>query len=491
MNFKLSLLVTGFCIFNMWAEAEQVNVQTAQVVALNFFKLNGPAASQGKNNTIELKYTRAEQNNSVDFYVFDINSSGFVIVSGDDNLEPVIAYSTESVFHSDANHVGVIDWMNHASEKITAALRQQVKADERIAHLWTSYVSGINPGLKKSTPVGPLLTTTWNQEPYYNQRCPYNSNDKLNCLTGCVATTMAQIMKFWNYPPSGTGSYSYNDTTPKFENNYGIQSADFGATVYNWQQMPSYITSNNPDIATLMYQCGVSVAMSYGDDKQGGSGAAVLQQEAGYDSPSAQSAYKTYFSYNGDSLKGLFASNFAPSAWTNLLEGELNAGRPIQYEGRDPTKGGHTWVCDGYDANDMFHMNWGWGGYDNGYYSLSNLSAASADFSSEEAALIGIMPGTVKSPVPTGENILTASSFKLYPNPASQYITIEYGAVENGLMHLNIYNLAGQRMFNEEFSTADGLNTRSININNLDPGVYILENIASSAFYRQKFIITK
>ncbi len=404
-RFLLSLVFTFLC--GLGLQANMVDVNTAKTVGLNFYKLN----SQLKNAETplaNLRYTRRSINNSIDFYVFEIKPVGFVIVTADDNLEPVIAYSTESDFHSDFAKVGVKDWMNNTSKKIAYARQQESKADARISNLWSSYLQGLTPGSAKGNPVNPLLTTKWNQEPFYNQLCPTNTTDNQQCVTGCVATAMAQIMKFWNFPPTGTGSYSYSDATPYYAHNYGTQSADFAETTYSWPTMTTSISSANPAVATLMYHCGVAVAMDYGDDKEGGSGAAVLQAEAGYGRPCAQMAFQTYFFYDASTIKGVAASSYTAGAWTSLLEAELTAGRPIQYEGQDPGVGGHSWVCDGVDANGMFHMNWGWGGYENGFYSLSGLSVAGVNFNSSEAALIGIQPGTYVAPcnAPVG---LTAS----------------------------------------------------------------------------------
>ncbi|HWB61876.1 MAG TPA: C10 family peptidase, partial [Chitinophagales bacterium] len=203
---------------------------------------------------------------------------------------------------------------------------------------------------------------------------------------------MAQIMKYWNYPAQGTGSYSYNNAQPAYSHNYGVQSANFGATTYLWDSMPAQVTGPNDAVATLMRHCGVAVAMNYGDDNQGGSGAYVLQSEVPSWKPCAQSAYVNYFNYNPSSIQGIRESDYTPEGWLAVIEHELNEGRPVQYEGLDIYYGGHTWVCDGYDANDFLHMNWGWDGESNGYFAVTSLAADGYDFSYEEAALIGIEP---------------------------------------------------------------------------------------------------
>jgi hypothetical protein len=339
-----------------------------------------------------LNYTRQETDGTIDFYVFNISPKGFVIIAGDDNISPIIAYSTESNFNANANSVGVKDWMEHAAKHIYTALQHNVVASTGIASAWSAYAMGQKPASVRSTGIAPLITTTWDQYPYYNQQCPYNRADSQQCLAGCVATAMAQIMKYWNYPAKGTGAYAYNDIQPAFYNNYGVQSANFGATTYPWDSMPASVTGPNTAVATLMYQCGVAVAMNYGDLNQGGSGAFVLQSMAQSWQHTAQYAYQNYFSYNANTIQGIKESNYSSDAWTSMLINELNAGRPIQYVGLDTIAGGHTWVVDGYDENNMFHINWGWSGLDDGYYSLSSLSVDGFNFSSQEAALIGIEP---------------------------------------------------------------------------------------------------
>ena len=427
MKKGILLLAVAIIIVNFRLSANLVAVQNAQAVAVTFYQANAPASGH-TSVTAVLKYTKTEPDNTVDFYVFDIAPKGFVIVSADDNMEPVLGYSSESNFDINvAGKKGVGYWMNQTASKIYSGIQQHITADARIGNLWTSYQQGLKPGVTKSGVVTPLLTTTWNQEPYYNQLCPFNTTDNQRAVTGCVACAMAQIMKFWNFPAHGTGSYSYNDATPNFSNNYGTQSANFGTTTYNWTNMPASISANNNDVATLMYHCGVSVAMDYGDDNQGGSGAFVLQAEAGGTNPCAQKSYATYFNYNASTMQGVWPTNYTPAAWVTLLENELSAGRPIQYEGFEPSAGGHTWVCDGFDANNMFHMNWGWGGYDNGYFVITNLNPNPYTFNNNDAALIGIQPVTTTCGVPASLTTTAVTSSSATFNWVAVSGAVSYG----------------------------------------------------------------
>ena len=386
--FVLALVVSFGSLF-----ANTVSVDNAKTIAVNFFKVNAKDGRERATVGANLNYTKKEADNTADFYVFDITPGpGFVIVSADDIILPILGYSTEANFQSNLDQTGLTDWMKHASLNVHKGIQQNLPATARISSLWTAYKQGQVPAEMKSTAVAPLIFTQWNQEPFYNALCPVNTavTPHATTVTGCVATTMAQIMRYWSYPAKGTGSFSYNDATSAgYSNNYGTQSANFGATTYNWLNMPISISSVNNDIATLMYQCGVSVGMDYGTDAQNGSGAQVLGTFGG---PCAQTAYASYFSYDPNSMQGVYEGSYNATQWLALIEGDLHAGRPVQYIGEAQSAGGHTWVCDGYDGNGLLHMNWGWGGSANGYYAVDNLSAGGYNFSSYESALIGIKP---------------------------------------------------------------------------------------------------
>ncbi len=419
---KVSLLTLAvmFGLCNLLTAAN-ITEQSAKTVAINFYKLNAHNIDSRTAVTAILKFTKTEEDGTIDFYAFDINPKGFVIVTADDNIEPVIAYSTESYFNANPRgHVGVSYWMNQTAAKVVHAKTEGLIADARITNLWSAYQNGQNPGINKATTVGPLTTSTWDQEndlsnppPYiYNLYCPFNTTDNQRAVTGCVATAMAQIMYYWKYPATGSGSYSYSYTNPTTGDvyNYGTMSANFGATTYAWANMPNALTltttgAQDSAVDLLSYHTGVSVAMEYGDDKQGGSGAWVLQNDAGTGNPCAQHSYVTYFGYNPSTIQGVYASSYTTAAWATLLENELNASRVIEYAGYETNGGGHTWVCDGYETSPstMFHMNWGWQGIDNGYYAIGALNPSPYAFNSNDEALIGIQPNNVAScGVPTG-----------------------------------------------------------------------------------------
>ena len=268
--------------------------------------------------------------------------------------------------------------------------------------------------------------------------CPYDVDNTNNqhCVTGCPATAMAQIMKYWNYPTQGAGIHSYNHPT------YGTLSANFGATTYNWSGMPNNVTSNNNAVATLMYHCGVAVDMQYSANLSGGY--VIINSPT----PTACSeyAYKTYFGYNPSTLQGLERVGYTDSDWINLLKTDLDASQPIQYAGFG-SGGGHTFVCDGYDVNNNFHMNWGWGGSEDGFFAVSALNPGSlgtgggtGGFNADQQAVIGIKPLTT---TPVGTGLQLYSTITVSPNPIAFY-----GAFS---VNVDISNLSTST-FNGDFS---------------------------------------
>jgi hypothetical protein len=245
--------------------------------------------------------------------------------------------------------------------------------------------------------VSPLLgDIKWNQGSPYNLQCPtvptgYGiSNEGEQSVTGCVATAMAQIMKYHEWPVQGNLSHSY---IPSGWKNKGYTapalSADFAQTTYNWANMtPTYNASSTQAqqdaVATLMYHCGVSVDMNY-NVESGAVSAAVLI------------ALRTYFDYDLG-MNYVLRDFYSASEWKDLLKTELNVGRPVFYHGNS-SGGGHAFVCDGYDSNDLFHMNWGWGGSSNGYFELSALNPStlgigggSGGYNNGQGMLTGIRP---------------------------------------------------------------------------------------------------
>ena len=381
---KKILLIGGFVLLSQLSIfAKVVSSDKAAAVAENFYRQN----AKPEFRSLSQPETYFSPDGQAWYYVFNINNSdGFVIVSAEDAAHPILGYAMEGRFSTPALQSPLSIWLQKRGEEIDYLRLNGVIGSSAIKAVWRAYnetTSNQRQSLNSNASVvhGPMIQTTWNQSPYYNALCPGGS------VTGCVATAMAQIMRYWSYPVHGTGSSSYCDCSSQgFSKNYGTLSANYGTTTYSWTNMPYSVQGNNNAVATLMYQCGVSVNMDYAPS---GSGAWVIASD---NVICAQNSYVNYFGYDPSTINGLKRSAYTDTAWVLLLNADLDLGRPIQYAGWDPNAGGHTWVCDGYDQNNYFHMNWGWGGAGNGFYYVNQLNPTGLNFVNNHEAVTGIIP---------------------------------------------------------------------------------------------------
>jgi hypothetical protein len=395
---KQFYLFTTFLIISCLAFGKEIDENTAKQVGRSFLvnSTNSPTLK----STVSLKIayraggksgSSASVKASTYYYVFNVDSKGFVIVAGDDDVTPILGYSDESTF--DPAHIpeNVAKWLEGYKSEVRYILENHVKATAEITEAWTRLRNGQGYSTRATEKsVTPLVQTKWDQSPYYNDLCPYDNATGEKTVTGCVATAMAQIMKYWNYPEKGTGFHSYNHAT------YGTLSANFGNNTYQWASMPNSISSANSAIASLMYDVGVSVDMSYGPGSSGGSSAYVITAQSPVDNCS-EYALKTYFGYK-PTLKGVERENYSTSDWISLMKTEFDASRPVLYAGFG-SGGGHCFVADGYDNNNYIHFNWGWGGYYDGYFEVSALNpgglgtgGGTGGYNSGQQAVIGIEP---------------------------------------------------------------------------------------------------
>ena len=397
MKKKLIFLLFAFvAIFA--ASANPVDVNRARKVGAGYL------AAVGHQIVGELEAVKTPFN---EFYIFNGSDGGFVLVAADDCVRPILGYSLTGTFRVDQMPTNVQGWLEDYENGIIAVKQAMKEAEQgprhsnsaqkAIAEEWRMYANGTAPQAPLSTSVSPLLTTTWNQSPLYNDMCPYDSIYGQRVVTGCVATATAQIMKYWNHPAQGYGSHSYTPSNSHIS--YGVQSANFGATNYAWNNMPNALTSVSSQteidaVAQLMYHVGVAIEMNYNVSSEGGSGA---YNHSDY-YPSSMSALVDYFKYAPD-IALLRRSGCDDATFSAALRAELDQTRPILFDGRD-NSGGHSFVCDGYDQNNFFHFNWGWGGYCDGYYMIGALNPtpggtggnSTYTFNISNTALLGIRP---------------------------------------------------------------------------------------------------
>ena len=332
---KRYILLLALFGFIMAANALPVSHEEASALAASFLK-------QRSITEVETSFNH--------MYVFN-GANGFIILSADDCVIPVLGYSLEQPFQLDMAEA-TREWLQAYNDEIQAVMESGATASDEVKAAWTSLREhGCLPVVNRSE-VSPLIYTRWRQRSPYNMFCPGES------VTGCVAIVMAQIMKYWECPVRGTGSHSYVHDT------YGTLSANFGATEYDWENMP--VAADNYSstvvkqaVATLLYHCGVSVDMKYSPDGSSAPAAKVVE------------AMPQYFSYS-PSMSLVYQRDYTDNQWKQLLKDELDALRPMFYAGQD--RSAHAFICDGYDTSDYFHFNWGWGGTLDGYFAIGALN---------------------------------------------------------------------------------------------------------------------
>ena len=379
-------------IGSIWAAP--VDTSVARVVAENFFGSEAQRQSAVVAPSVtQLVYTATVPSGRAGgaanaFYVFNVGP-GFVMVAADDRVLPVLAYAQDETFVVEGMPENIRFFLDEYVREIAQILSDTALSAPLVSQ-WREALTASGGMSRNATAVAPLLTTRWNQNNYYNRMCPADTaGPGGHTYAGCVATAMGQILRYWQYPTSGIGTHSYScNHSGQGYGDYGTLSADFANTTYQYNMMPNQLTANTgaaqvQAVAELLYHCGVSVEMMYGP---GGSGAY---------STDVPNALQTYFGY--PFCMRVARSSYTDVAWTNLIKTELDRLRPVYYNGQG-SSGGHAFVCDGYNSSDYFHFNWGWSGYNNGYYLLSNLNPSSYEFNSQQAAIIGVrVPQSVQA----------------------------------------------------------------------------------------------
>lgn len=313
------------------------------------------------------------------YYILNIEGGGYVLVAADDACEPILGYSDTGKFVYPIDSPAVRYWLGTYEDQLLLAREKNISSAAK-RPLWDDIRAGIFSRWDFTRAVSPLLATTWNQDTYYNQSCPADAaGPNGHAYAGCAATAMGQVMKKWNHPAQGTISHSY------VENTYGTLSANFGATTYNWASMPNSLTTYNSAVATLLYHCGVGVDMDYGPYA---SSANAMTNDA----------MEVFFGYN-PAAQWQWRSTYSDPTWISMMQGDLTAGRPVIYSGYNSGyTTGHTFVMDGFNASNYFHINWGWGGSYDGYFALNSLIPLTGyDYSYFQWAYFNLYPGATIS----------------------------------------------------------------------------------------------
>lgn len=371
-------------------QAKRITQWQAQQQAYSFWGKQMPQKAKAKSRTA----TTASPSDA--YYVFNNDAGGFVIIAGDDAVTPVLGYTSTGSFDA---------------ENLPDGLKDLLKSYERqIAALGDNYVANQTATRTAFTGEKLLKTAEW------NQGNPFNKYTPSNYVTGCVATAGAIVMKHHGYPAKGTGSHSYTwngkDLTANFEHDY------------DWANMPTKYTVGNDEafdgVARLMSDLGVAVEMKYA---KGGSGASMED---------LLTALKKYFGYS-KYARLLAIADLGAEVWNDRLRAEIDANRPILYSAVDSNKGGHSFVIDGY-KDESFSVNWGWGGYCDGFYRIGALN-----------------PETGGKPLGDQYNLSQSAVFSLQPSDGEEVISnLGFIKVDGYLetMNMNVTDVKADKKLN-------------------------------------------
>ncbi|MCR4852911.1 MAG: C10 family peptidase [Prevotella sp.] len=323
----------------------------------------------------------APTNGAQPYYVFSSGEGrGYVIVAGDDRADAILGYSKSSTFDESNMPENMKAWL----ENIEAEMRWLMAHEDVDGSVHSPYHA------KEKPAIATMLSTQWDQTAPYNDLCPLDGGTR--SASGCVATAMAQVMNYHKWPASTTQEIPAYQTSTK-----NIDMPALPITTFDWSKMKNKYSmwSDGSEVAKLMLYVGQSVKMDY------------TSESSGAVTPEVVTALKNYFDYDKNVYEAS-RSFYTIAEWDDLIYNELANNRPVMYSGIS-LSGGHAFVCDGYDGNGFYHINWGWGGYYDDYYKLSVLNPNSTTgvgagsspdgFANEQTAIIGFQK-------PTGEPVV-------------------------------------------------------------------------------------
>lgn len=351
---------------------------------------------------IRPKITLKDPSGQPTLYVFNQEADqGFLVVSADDAAPALLGYSDSGSFELNNMPPALDFWLKEYQRQIEYVRENSVGTRANNSEM------GVQ--LPVWEPIPPKLSTTWDQVAPYNDLCP-NLTTSYRCPTGCVATSVSQVMKFFNYPEKGQGSISYK---PQSINT--TLRMDFGATTFDWANMlddysGTYTEDQALAVATLMKAVGYSLQMEYA-------------AESGTVSAMIPNSLVKYFNYD-KGIEYRLRAMYTYSEWAKMLYDNIKNVSPVVYDGTGD--GGHSFVFDGYQNNGYFHVNWGWGGVANGYYLIDALEptvlgvgAGQGTYNFDQGAVFGMQPPTSS-------------------NTPSDNIIIQYGSVVGSTSSTNI-----------------------------------------------------
>ena len=366
MKYRLLLFVALLLSWMREGYAAIVSAETAKETADMLLSQRGGSSFKGG----EAKVETVSQDNVPMYYIVRFEKGGWALISAEDTVDPLLAYSFDSEYQSEGQPEWIKGWMKEYTDQIKLVR----KAPARQRHYrWNGDVVT----RASEDRIEPLVTVNWNQDSPYNSLCPkVDGGPGGRAYVGCVAVAMGQALTVVRYPLRGQGTKSYTSSVG------GLLSVNFdNEPDYDWDAILSG-ANNYAEVARLLYHCGVLIDMEYGADGSG----AVTDNIPGY----FRSYYgfpETCVCYSRDRYQG------GDDAWHELLRNELRRGRCVIYAGNQGNNVGHCFNLDGWDGFNQYHINWGWGGQNNGYFTLNNLGDdIQGSYPDNHRAVVGVAP---------------------------------------------------------------------------------------------------
>lgn len=428
----LTLLALVVACLSM--HANPVGQETARRLGQSFAASNFEFSRQSSD--LNLVYTAFSDRGEACYYVFNIGDTGFVIIAGDDHYRPLIGYSEEGIFDPDDMAPALADYLEGVRQGVMEAAAAPA-AQPAVAADWamlekTGRMVSRHGGREDEY----LVETKWNQNYPYNYFCPEGAGGPGgHCYAGCVATAAAQLMRYWSHPIQGQGSHTYY---PEDHPEYGPLTANFGETTYDWANMPNSISSSSPieqieAVALLIYHAGVSVDMNYRPSSSGAVTGLLCQ------------TMPAYFFYT-DQMANLYREEYTHEEYMQLIIKAIDMNWPMVHRG-----GGHAYVLDGYNDNDMVHFNWGWSGSSDGWFNIDEHG-----YTEGESVIYNYVPAEIYAAtpnMPTDLNVVastdgTLSAALTWKNPMITLTNQNLAAIDQIVVERN-----GQVVYTEDNPT--------------------------------------
>lgn len=469
LHFLLSTMLVAMLMAVNPVQADNIDLQKAKQLGAYYLGVQSGAKSMTEADlTLVYQIPNVDQNIPA-LYFFNSSNGGSIVMSGSDCVSPVISYSSEEPIEIDHMAPAMLWYYLEFAKQVVAAQNANLTAKAEVSAEWKDLENHRVAAPSGAKSIYNTIKSVWGQDYPYNNLCPTIRDT--HCVTGCVATAMAQIVKYWEYPTSGTGTIKYY-----WDEGYTYLKMKLDTVTFNYDKMPDtafrgyYYTCNWTDeqiyeTAKLNYACGLVNHMGYGIDGSGAAGRVYTKD-----------AFTTYFKYDASTIKAAERSSKTDEQWKEMLKTELKNKRPVYYTAADPTSAGgdarHAFIITGYNTdNDRVRVNWGWDGSGNStWFKIMEyqLNQSGYYFTDEHYAIWGIKPPSTEI---RDMETVEEEAMPAYPNPAHTWVSIPY--VLNGANSalLQIFSVDGRMMEQREvFANADKAN---INVESYPKGIYV------------------